>query len=40
MALVKRVIEVHDGKMRVESDGDGQGAVFYSTLPPGIRGNR
>ena len=35
LALVKRIIEVHDGKIWVESDGDGQGSVFCFTLPCG-----
>ena len=40
LALVKRIIEVHGGKIWVESDGDGQGSVFYFTLPPGSGENR
>jgi signal transduction histidine kinase len=40
LALVKRIIEVHGGKIWVESDGDGQGSIFYFTLPPGIGENR
>jgi signal transduction histidine kinase len=28
LALVKRIIEVHGGKIRVESDGDGKGSIF------------
>jgi PAS domain S-box-containing protein len=34
LALVKRNIEVHDGEIWIESEGDGQGTVFCFTLPP------
>jgi len=33
LALAKRIIEVHDGKIWLESDGNRQGAVFCFTLP-------
>lgn len=33
LALVKRIVEVHGGDVWVESDGPGQGATFYFTLP-------
>jgi signal transduction histidine kinase len=32
LALVKRIIEVHDGKIWIESDGNGSGTIFYFTL--------
>jgi Histidine kinase-, DNA gyrase B-, and HSP90-like ATPase len=35
LALVKRIVEVHGGHIWIESDGNGQGATFYFTLPPG-----
>jgi light-regulated signal transduction histidine kinase (bacteriophytochrome) len=32
LALVKRIIESHDGEVWAESDGDGEGASIYFTL--------
>ena len=33
LTLVKRIIEVHNGRLWVESAGKGQGTTFYFTLP-------
>ncbi|MCP3957273.1 MAG: hypothetical protein GY719_05420, partial [bacterium] len=33
LALVRRIVEVHDAKVWVESDGKGRGATFCLTLP-------
>ncbi len=35
LALAKRIIEFHDGRIWAESDGVGQGTTFWFTLPPG-----
>lgn len=36
LALVKRVVELYDGRIWVESKGKGQGACFYFTLPAAV----
>ncbi|MEI6786974.1 MAG: ATP-binding protein [bacterium] len=36
LALVKRIVELYDGRIWVESKGLGQGACFYFTLPAAI----
>ena len=33
LALVHRIIELHDGKLSVESDGEGSGSTFIFSLP-------
>ena len=33
LALVKRIIETHGGKLWVESEGLGKGSTFCFTLP-------
>ena len=33
LSIVKRIVDLHGGRIAVESQGPGQGAVFRMTLP-------
>ena len=35
LALVKRIIEIHEGRIWIESEGHGKGTTFLFTLPEG-----
>jgi signal transduction histidine kinase len=35
LALVKRIVEIHEGQIWVESEGKGKGTTFLFTLPQG-----
>jgi signal transduction histidine kinase len=37
LALVKRIVEVHNGKIHVQSDGPGHGSSIIFTLPKSVR---
>ena len=36
LALIKRIVELYEGRIWVESDGPGQGAKFLFTLPAAV----
>jgi len=37
LALVKRIVQMYEGKIWVESAGEGQGTTFFFTLPGASR---
>jgi len=40
LSLVKRIIEIHGGRIWVESEGLWKGCIFYFTLPDPSGGTR
>jgi signal transduction histidine kinase len=36
LAIVKRIVELHEGRLWLESEGEGRGVCFYFTLPKAI----
>lgn len=38
LAVVRRIVEVHDGRIWIESDGEGHGTTFCFTLPGSTEG--
>ncbi len=37
LSICKRIVERHNGKMRVKSSGIGKGTIFYFTMPMGVK---
>ena len=33
LSMVKSIVEMYDGRIQVESSGEGQGSCFWFTLP-------
>jgi signal transduction histidine kinase len=39
LAIVKRIVELHGGRVWVQSEGDGEGTTFFFSIPKREKNN-